>query len=73
MTNAFKCLEQPKATARAVCNVAFRQLLNRVLKYHRACAAELLVTIRSVKTVEINYKGDFGDTRHTASMTWHIN
>ena len=70
MTNAFKCLQQPeasKATARAVCNVASRQLLNRVLKYRRACAAELLGTIRSVKTVEINNKDDFGDTRHTVS------
>ena len=50
-----------------MCNVASRQLLNRVLKYRRACAAELLGTIRSVKTVEINNKNDFGDTRHTVS------
>ena len=50
-----------------MCNVASRQLLNRVLKYRRACAAELLGTIRSVKTVEINNKDDFGDTRHTVS------
>ena len=56
LTNAFKCLQQPKATARAVCNVASRQLLNMVLKYSRACAAELLETIRSVKTVEIRNK-----------------
>ena len=50
-----------------MCNVASRQLLNRVLKYCRACAAELLGTIRSVKTVEINNKDDFGDTHHAAS------
>ena len=50
-----------------MCNVASRQLLNRVLKYRRACAAELLGTIRSVKTVEISNEDDFGDTRHTAS------
>ena len=50
-----------------MCNVASRQLLNRVLKYHRACAAELLRTIRSVKTVEIKNKDDFSDTRHTVS------
>ena len=69
LTNAFKCLQPKasKATARAVCNVASRQQLNRVLKYRRACAAELLGTIRSVKTVEISYKDDFGDTRHTVS------
>ena len=67
LTNAFKCLQQPKATTRAVCNVASRQLLNRVLKYRRACAAELLGTIRSVKTVEISNTDDFGDTRHTTS------
>ena len=70
LTNAFKCLQQPKAskaTTRAVCNVASRQLLNRVLKYRRACAAELLGNIRSVKTVETSNKDDFGDTRHTAS------
>ena len=44
LKSGFKCLQQPKATARAVCNVASRQLLNTVLKYRRACAAELLGT-----------------------------
>ena len=41
LTNAFKCLQPKasKATARAVCNVASRQQLNRVLKYRRACGS----------------------------------
>ena len=55
-----------------MCNVASRQLLNRVLKYRRACAAELLGTIRSVKTVEISNKDDFGDTRHMASTEPYV-
>ena len=58
-----------KATTRAVCSVASRKLLNRVLKYRRVCAAELLGTIRSVKTVEMKKNVETESTIHCFTQT----
>ena len=57
---------KPSKLCNAVCNIAARKLLNKVLKARKQSVGELLSCIRSVTALKISTE-DFGGSRHTAS------
>ena len=51
----------------AVCRIAARKLINKVLQIRRLNAGELLKTIKCVKSISITSEDDFGKGRHSAA------
>ena len=56
----------------AVCRIAARKLVNKVLQIRRFNAGELLKVIRCVKSISIKSKEDFGNGCHSAATEPYV-
>ena len=57
-----------RVTGKAVCSVAAKRLVTKVLQVRKEHAGSLLKIVRTVKTMQIKGAEDFGDGCHTASI-----
>ena len=71
LTKAFKKLHEsvakrmPRVLQKTVCRLAARRLLNKVLQIRKEHAGLLLKSIRSIKSLQITQREDFGIGCHT--------
>ena len=71
LTKAFKKLHEsvakrmPRVLQRTVCRLAARRLLNKALQIRKEHAGLLLKSIRSIKSLQITQREDFGKGYHT--------
>ena len=56
-----------KVTGKAVCTIAAKRLLNKVLQVRKEHAGSLLKVIRTIQSMQIKGAEDFGEGNHTAS------
>ena len=52
---------------KTVCRIAARKLVNKALQSRKTSAGDLLATIRSVKSISLKGRKDFGDGCHSVS------
>ena len=74
LTKTFKRLHEsvarriPRVLARTVCRLAARKLLNKALQMRKEHVGYLLKSIRSIKSIQITQREDFGKGCHSVSF-----